>query len=666
MNRKDAMNAQGGRWNRTRTWGGLLVLAAIAWSPQQIGGPNTAEAQGPSRRLSPQSPANTRSPARRTAPPASSSNLSGPARPVVAEVNNERITRIELGNDCLRRYGSEVLESIVNRRVILQACQSRQISISEAEVDAEIAATAKRFRMDVPTWLAMLNNKRDIATDQYRREMIWPMLALRKLAQAQLVVSADEIKKALEAEYGAKIRARIISVTKEAKAKELHAKAMANPAIFGDLAKEFSEDPNSASARGLIPPIRKHVGNAEIEAAAFALEDGEISDIVFVAEQYIIIKCDKHVAQSYLTPDQLEAAKQRATQQLRDQRLRSEATKIFQQLKEEARVVTVFGNAEQTKRNPGVAALINGRPLTIDDLAEACISRHGVEALEIEINRRLLAQALKRNGYSVSREDVDAEITRAADAYGYLKKDGSPDVQKWLSTVSDGDQSQVDAYVSDAVWPSAALKKLVREKIEISPEDMQKGYEANFGERVEVLAIMMNSSREAQKVWDMARNNPTDEFFGELASQYSIEPVSKANFGKVPPIRRHSGQKNMETEAFRLRPGELSELIAVGPNYIILRCLGRTKPIVKIDEVKDELLRDLHEKKLRVAMNNAFDRLKEASRVKNHLAPRKPRTVIPTSATSPTGNRAAPPRTSGTRPSNTRFAPGAPAGPRRQ
>ncbi len=684
MNRTDAMKTRGGSWSRVLAWGGgVTVLGAVVWGAQQMGGPDDANAQAPIRRSGVARGTTTQStagPTRSTsrAPVGNAAEATaGPKRQVVAEVNNERITRTELGNDCLRRHGDEVLDSIVNRQVILQACQRRKIVVGEAEVTAEVATTAKRFRMDVPTWLAMLKKERDIAEQQYRREIIWPMLALRKLAQAQLVVSPDEVRKALEAEYGPKVRARIISVTTEAKAKDLHAKAKANPAIFGDLAKEHSEDPNSASARGLIPPIRMHVGNPEIEAAAFALQDGEISDVVFVAEQYIIIKCDKQVAQTYLTPDQMEAAKKQANSQLRDQRLRSEAAKIFAQLKDEAKVITVFGDAELQKRNPGVAAFINGQPITIDQLAEECIIRHGVDALEIEINRRLLAQALKRNGKTVSREDVDYEIKRAADAYGYLKKDGSPDVQKWLSTVSDGDQSQVDVYVSDAVWPSAALKKLVSQNIDITPEDLQKGYEANFGERVQVLAIMMSNSREAQKVWDMARNNPTDEFFGELASQYSIEPVSKANFGNVPPIRRHSGQKNLETEAFRLRPGELSELIAVGPNYIILRCLGRTKPMVAIDAVKDELHKDLHEKKLRIAMNDAFDRLKEASRVRNHLAPRKPRTVVPASATSPIKPRTVAPsgtrtgrtttnaaRTSG-RP-NTGFSRGPVAGPSRR
>ena len=59
----------------------------------------------------------------------------------------------------------------------------------------------------------------------------------------------------------------------------------------------------------------------------------------------------------------------------------------------------------------------------------------------------------------------------------------------------------------------------------------------------------------------------------------------------------------------------------MGDKYVILRCLGRTQPIVKdFNAVKDELYRDILEKKLRLAMAKEFDRLKESSQIDNFLA----------------------------------------------
>jgi hypothetical protein len=270
----------------------------------------------------------------------------------------------------------------------------------------------------------------------------------------------------------------------------------------------------------------------------------------------------------------------------------------------------------------------------MQQLSEECISRHGKDVLQGEINRLLLVQELRRNNKSVDEDDIDREVARAADAYGFLREDGSPDVQGWLNKVTDGDAKTVELYVRDAVWPSVALKKLVGDDVQITDEDLQNGFEANYGERVEVLAIVLNNHRQAQTVWDMARNNPTDQFFGDLANQYSVEPSSKSNFGRVPPLRMHSGQPLLEKEAFRLKPGELSGIVAVGEKYVIMRCLGRTQPIVKeFSVVKDELTKDIQEKKLRLAMAKEFDRLKDTAQIDNFLAGTSQTSKRPTSRT---------------------------------
>ncbi len=54
------------------------------------------------------------------------------------------------------------------------------------------------------------------------------------------------------------------------------------------------------------------------------------------------------------------------------------------------------------------------------------------------------------------------------------------------------------------------------EDIENELEDMDKGFEANFGPRVEVLVVVNNDHRTALKVWNLASANPTAEYFGKL------------------------------------------------------------------------------------------------------------------------------------------------------
>ena len=77
------------------------------------------------------------------------------------------------------------------------------------------------------------------------------------------------------------------------------------------------------------------------------------------------------------------------------------------------------------------------------------------------------------------------------------------------------DQQNVSrsVYLDSIVWPSVALRKIVKGHVEVTEEDLQKAYEANYGPRVRCRAIVMNNLRQAQEVWNMYRANPTVDNF---------------------------------------------------------------------------------------------------------------------------------------------------------
>ena len=555
---------------------------------------------------------------------------------VVAVVNGEKITKEELAKACLWRYGEEVLEAMINKQLILQECRRKGITVTDSEVEDEIARVAHKFGMSPDRWLTMLKKERDIPPEKYRREIIWPTLALQKLAATEIEVSPQEIRQAFESEFGPKVRVRLIAVSSRKKAEEVLQKAKADPKQFGRLAKEYSED-SSAPLMGVVPPIRRHMGVPQLEAAAFRLEEGEVSDIIQVDDRYIILQCERHIPPTYIDERYRKDAEQRLADQIRDNKLRTVASQLFRKLQDQAKVVNVYNDPKLRQQMPGVAATINGQPIPISVLAEECMVRHGNEVLSGEIHRRLLQQALRKAGRKVEQSDIDAEIARAAASFGFLTKDGRPDVAAWLKKVQEEDGATIDLYVYDVVWPTVALKKLVPSKIEVTEKDLQRAFEANYGPRVEALAIVLGSQRTAQRVWELARSNPTDQWFGELARQYSIDPVSRSNMGQIPPIRKYGGRPMIEKEAFSLKPGEMSGIIATGDEFVILRCLGRTKPVIeKMDEtVRRELESSLREQKLRRAMAARFNQLKEQARIENYLAgslqiPRSPRAAAGT------------------------------------
>jgi parvulin-like peptidyl-prolyl isomerase len=184
-----------------------------------------------------------------------------------------------------------------------------------------------------------------------------------------------------------------------------------------------------------------------------------------------------------------------------------------------------------------------------------------------------------------------------------------------------------DLYVRDAVWPSVALKKICGD-IKVTDEDMHRGFEANYGPRVKCRVIVLGNLRKAQEVFSIAQqelNKHPDrggEFFGQLAEQYSIDP-SRSVQGRVPPIQKWGGVKALEDQAFELQAGQLSRIVQVNDSYVILFSEGLT-PTEKVSlsdpTVKRELYDDIHEKKQRIAMADAFEHLKDAAQIDNFLA----------------------------------------------
>ena len=558
-------------------------------------------------------------------PPAGASSDPGTRQPstgipeIVAKVNGEQITKNDLAGECLRHYGQEVLERVVNKFLILQECKARGVTVSKAEVDAEIKRMAASFSLPVDRWLEMLEEERGVSLSQYSGDIIWPSLALKKLAGDRLVVSEEELKKEHEKQFGPAVRARMIVCDSRQKAEVVHARAVADPDSFGNLAKSESVDTTSASVKGLINPIRLHMGYKEIEDAAFAMLEGQISPVIQVAEQYVILKCEGQIPARQVA---LERSKPMLEESIRDQKLEQVANEVFAELQKSSKVLNVLNDPVQSAQRPGVAAVINGHDITLGELAQVCIERHGEEALEGMINRRLLEQACRQAKISVTEADVDQEIARVASEQLSLAANGKPDVGKWVKLVTQEQGVSEEVYRHDSVWPSVALRKLVGDSVQVTEENLKRGFEASYGPRVMCLAIVMGDMRRAQEVWQKAKDNPSPEYFGDLAEQYSVETGSRALRGEVPPIQQHGGQPGLEKEAFSLAEGELSGIVMVGPSrFVILRCQGRTKPVdVDFERVREAIHAQIYQRKLWSAMADHFENLQRKASVDNILA----------------------------------------------
>jgi parvulin-like peptidyl-prolyl isomerase len=541
-----------------------------------------------------------------------------PKHDVMAIVNGREIRRDALGTACVERFGKDVLEGLVNKRLIMHHCRNRNIEVTDQEIDAEIDRMAKRFKIGREQWLQMLERERGINAEQYKRDILWPTLALRKCAANDLEVGEEKLNEAYEAQYGPAVKCRLIVVNDRQLAEKIHRQVSDQPNDFPRLAMQHSVDVNSASIGGLIQPIRHHLGDPAIEREVFALQEDQISQIIPVGQQFAILKCEGHLEARNVP---LEAVRDELTEQIREGKLREVASKLFKELQDASTVQNVWNDPQQRAQMPGVVATINGEPITYAELAEECLMRYGRQVLDVEIAHLLLQQALAGAKLAVAEQDLNAEIAHAAQLAGVVDNQGQPDIAKWIQTATEEQGVSKEQYIRDSVWPSAALKKLTSSTIQVTDEDLQKGFEANYSERVRCRAIVLSSMRRAQEVWAKARDNPSMDYFGDLAAEHSIEPSSKALRGEVPPIRKFGGQPQLEEVAFALKPSELSGIIQLANQFVILKCEGRTKPVeVNPQEVHDILYNDIFEKKLRMAMGEKLDEIRGKARIDNFLA----------------------------------------------
>lgn len=240
----------------------------------------------------------------------------------------------------LRRVGGEVLDSMVNRAVIQLACEEAGVTVTQPDVEQEIHRIAKQFNIPTETWLQMLQTERNITPEEYSRDVIWPMLALKKLAGDKVEVTDDDLQRAFIRGYGPKAKVRMIMLDNQRRANEVWQKASASPDDFERLARENSIEPGSRALGGSVPPVARYSGSPEVEKAAFKLREGEISGVIQLGiNQYVILKGEGQTEQ--IVKDINEVKGQLYTD-LMEEKVQESVAKLFDELKKTTRVDDYF------------------------------------------------------------------------------------------------------------------------------------------------------------------------------------------------------------------------------------------------------------------------------------------------------------------------------------
>lgn len=535
----------------------------------------------------------------------------------VAEVNGEKIMKNQLAAETLRQFGNDMLRDEIRKTLIMLECRQRGITVSQEEVRAEIERMAATFKRGTDQWFELIEEERGMSRLEYVEDIVRPMLSMIKLAGQMMTITDAEIKQEFEARFGPAVQVRQIVFTSQQKAEQVRQELMADPESFASVAKNLSADPTTKPYGGLLPPLRRLAVAKPVGDAIFALQPGQISPIIqWPIGHFVVFRCEQHFPAQDVD---INAYRPQLEQKIRDSKVRKVSEEVFTDLMKRAKITEVMNNPALAAQHPDIAAVVNNHPITRQQLAEKCLRRYGKPMLNEMISKKIIEQECRKRGIQLTHGDIENEIREMAAKNLPLKPDNTPDVERWLNLATKEVGVAPDVYRANTVWPMLALKRLSRDNVQVTEEDVKKGFEANFGAKVRCRAIILDNQRRAHDIWDRATKMPTVENFADLAKDYSVDE-SRINGGIIPPIQRHGGQPALEKEAFSLKPGEISQLVQDGDYWIFLFCEGHTEPMnVNVQDVRAEIVADIYEKKLKIAITRKFEDMFAHANIDNFL-----------------------------------------------
>jgi peptidyl-prolyl cis-trans isomerase C len=279
---------------------------------------------------------------------------------IVARVNGEAINKADLENavrglegraggpvpaDQRDRVYRGVLDDMIGYKLLMQEAKARQITVPDADIDAQVAQIRAQFQSDAQFQQALTAQKMTLEAvrDDARAEMSVEKLVESEIA-GKVAVKPEAItdfyqKNPDKFQQGPRVRAShiLIGIPQNADlSTKQQAKAKAEAGKdFAATAKANSQDPGSAPNGGDLGYFEQGQMVPPFEQAAFALKPGEMSEVVESQFGYHIIKvADKQ--DSRVVP--LDDARQQIEQYLAQQNRQAQTESFVNALKAKAKI----------------------------------------------------------------------------------------------------------------------------------------------------------------------------------------------------------------------------------------------------------------------------------------------------------------------------------------
>jgi len=205
---------------------------------------------------------------------------------VLCTVNGNAITRANVDKAVQQEWGRKILENLIEQELIFQAARARGLTVSEEEFTARLTAEKSAYE-SLSDFNAMMA-KRGIKGPAFRQQLRCQML-LDKLVEQIGKVTEQQARAYYDDHlsfYQAPERRHVHAIITEDAEQAYNARQqMAGGADFDIVAADI--DAEISGDWGWL--TRKDLRNPLIRETAFSLKPGDVSNPIFVDDQYYVL-----------------------------------------------------------------------------------------------------------------------------------------------------------------------------------------------------------------------------------------------------------------------------------------------------------------------------------------------------------------------------------------
>jgi hypothetical protein len=595
------------RFNRPKlTWRRLVLgslgagaVAGALWLGRAATVPHADAAPAPP------APAPQATAAPVTPPPAPAEPSDYTKRTVAFIYGGTGITREQLGEYLIARFGPDKVLNLVNKLIIERYCAEHGITVTDAEVNLALADEVASLKVNRREFVDKFLHEKGKTLYEWREDVLRLKLLMTRTLQKDIRASDDDVRKAYESYYGEKVccQAIVWPKAKKDEAFKIFPTIRDKPEEFDRQAK--LQNSGLAGVNGMMEPFGRYgFGDEGIEREVFKLKEGEITGLMrwpsgaSDRDEYSIVTM-KLVRRLPADPTKkLEDVRPALEKEIIENKVRAEMfgkMKALQAAADPKIVLKPILNDDNWDRRDGLkhveAPAANGLPLsqqpvayiygttavTREQLGEYLIARYGAECIDLMVNKIIVEKECADAGITVSEAEIEAALKKDIEISKAASKDDF--IQHYLRS----NRTTLYGYREDVLRPKLLLAKLARRHVKVEPDDLRQASEAYHGEKAECQIIMWPHTPQeheiAIKQYDRIRKDP-QEFDRAAKTQASSRLAAEA--GRIPPFARHTtGSDTVEKEVFALRDGEITPIVETPQGYVVARLNKRvsaTKP----------------------------------------------------------------------------------------